>query len=68
MVVEDVNSSTLPVSFSVMITMYSRMMPFWSINEGDIQEREIDVELRAPPPRFCGELDGAGEHERNLLQ
>ena len=64
----DVNPRTLPVSTSVMVILYSRMMPFWSINGGGIQEREIDVELRALPPRFCGGLVRTGEHKRNLLQ
>jgi hypothetical protein len=62
-VVVDLRKKILPVSTSVMLTLYSRMTPLLSDAGGGDQEMIIVSELVLDPVRFWGELLGAAGGE-----
>ena len=64
-VVVDVSKITLPVSTSVMFTLYSRMIPLVSDDGGEDQDRVIVSELMLVPVTFWGELLGATTTKNN---
>lgn len=58
--VEEVEKlSSLPVSTSVILTLYSLMMPFWLCRGGGDQAIKMDVGLSGVAVRFSGGLLGA---------
>jgi len=50
---------SLPVSTSVILTLYSLMMPFWLCRGGGDQAIKMDVGLSGVAVRFSGGLLGA---------
>ena len=51
--------NTVPVSTSVTLILYSLIIPLMSVDGGGDQEREIALEFKVVPVRFCGEALGA---------
>ncbi len=58
-VVVEVRVMTLPVITSVMVILYSVMIPFWVLAGGGDQESPMDVELTGERTTFWGGLLGA---------
>ena len=54
-----VRVNTVPVSTSVTLTLYSLINPLMSVDGGGDQEKEIALEFKVAPVRFCGEALGA---------
>ena len=63
-VVVDVSVNTVPVSTSVTFTLYSRITPLVSSVGGADHDREIVVEFKLLPVRFCGEALAAVTKQR----
>ena len=51
--------STVPLSTEVTLTLYSLMIPLTSADGGGDQDKEIALEFKIAPVRFCGEALGA---------
>lgn len=56
-----VSVNTLPVSVSMAITTYLRIIPFASLNSGDSHMSDIELEVMDVTDRFLGGALGATE-------